>query len=100
MPGFFEALSNRQEPLKKIYTVTVEGKTLEVSHTTKLEVLKIGEENYMINPNKTGDTIILKPKKTVCFPKLSKSAEGILFQDNNPFWAVSQGKGGHTWKTE
>ena len=46
MPGFFEALSNRQEPLKKIYTVTVEGKTLEVSHTKKLEVLKIGEENY------------------------------------------------------
>lgn len=100
MPGFFEALSSRKTSSKKIHTITVEGKTLEVSHTKKLEVLKIGEENYMINTSKTGDTIVLKPKQNVRFTKLSKSIEGMLFQDNNPFWPVSQGKGGHTWKTE
>ena len=88
MPGIFEALK-KYEPYVKKHMVTIQGKKIQVSLDKKLEILKAGEEKYMLQ----GDNIILKPvsKTQRRFPVIKK-----LEQD--PYWIVSDE--GLIWQIE
>ena len=89
------------QEIKKHY-VTIQGKQYQVGLHKKLEIMRNGEENYMIKPAKFGPEIILKPKKTVKaqFPVLKEATKGYVFQDGDIHWPNGVAEGGEAWLME
>ena len=88
MPGIFEALKN-YEPCVKKHTVNIQGKKIEVTLEKKLEILKTGEERYILK----GDTIVLKPVS-----KAQRRFPVIKNLEQDPYWIVSDE--GLIWQIE
>jgi hypothetical protein len=88
MPGFFEAIGKIQPRVKK-YWVTIQGRSIEVSLEKKLEILRAGEDRYMLD----GETVKLKPvtKTKRRFPVLKDL-------DRDPYWIDTEER--YTWQIE
>ncbi len=84
------------QPPKKHF-VTIEGKKIEVSLQKKLEIMKHGEDEYMLNPD-----IVLrpKPKAKTRYSVLKKAEKGYAFQDGDIHWPNAVVEGGETWLIE
>ena len=101
MNELLKALANLPPVKKKIHTVTIQGKTIEVSLEKRLEILKAtnGEDGFILD----GDKIIPKPveKKTKRrLPILKKDKTGGHFHNGDPFWLERIAEEGYTWQTE
>ena len=101
MPGFFEAAEEvwgKEPKKKKIYTVNIQGKEIEVSLEKKLEIMKHGEEAYMMERGK----IVSRPikKNNIKKPVLKKSDKGYKFYHNDPLWVESIVEEGFSWQIE
>jgi hypothetical protein len=101
MPGFFEAAEEvwgKEPEKKKIYTVNIQGKEIEVSLEKSLEIMKHGEEAYMLE----GGKIVRRPIKKNNLRKsvLKKSDKGYKFYDNDPLWVESIVEEGFSWQIE
>jgi len=98
MTEFFNALGNFKPRKRKPDLVTIDGKIMEVSHETMLEIQKSGIEQWMLDSD---GKIVKKPiKKTGrIFNELKKSKEGYVFLDRDPYWPVGFKEGGYTWQT-
>jgi hypothetical protein len=88
MPGFFEAFG-KTKPIVKKHLVTIQGKSIEVSLEKKLEILRTGEDRYMLD----GSIIKLKPvtKTKRPFPVLKDL-------DRDPYWIDTEER--FSWQTE
>ena len=101
MKEFFEALKQLPERKPKKHFVTVEGKQFQVSLEKKLEMMKHGENNYIIKPCKFGPEFVLKPKITKRgYTMLKKSQQGYVFYNNDPYYPKEIVKGGWQWQIE
>ena len=98
MSKVFDVLRNLPPIPEKKHTVKVQGKIIEVTLEKKLEVLKHGEEKYMLNKG----ALALKPvvKAKIRFAKLVKGGKGHNFVDGNPFWIDGDTEEGYTWQTD
>jgi hypothetical protein len=101
MPGFFEAaveVWGKEPEKKKIHTVNIQGKEIEVSLKKSLEIMKHGEEAYMLE----GGKIVPRPikKNDIKRPVLKKSDKGYKFYDNDPLWVESIVEEGFSWQIE
>ena len=101
MPGFFEAAAEvwgKEPEKKKIYTVNIQGKEIEVSLEKSLEIMRLGEELYMLEDGK----IVLRPIKKNNLRKsvLKKSDKGYKFYDDDPLWVESIVEEGFSWQIE
>lgn len=96
MPGFFEAWNNLSPNIKKKHTVTVEGKTVEVTLQSKLEIMRSGEDAW----HWQGDKLVRKPvcKTKKGYPMLMRSDKGYVFHEGNPYWPTGIAQGGYTWQ--
>ena len=98
MSEIFKALAKLPKREPKKHFVTVEGKRIEVSLEKKLEIIKHGEESYMLEDG----NIVLKPtpKLKSKFKKLLASENGYHFVDDDIHWPEKVAEGGRTWQTE
>lgn len=94
MNEFIKALK-QLKVIKKTFTVTIEGQTIEVSLDKKLEIQRVGENNYMLQEG----NIVRKPveKHRNSQLELKKSDHGIVFLDHNPYWPIGNEKEGYKW---
>ncbi len=98
MPGIFEALANLPKRGPKKHFVNIDGVKIEVSLERSLEIMKRGQEYYMLEDGE----IVLKPipKMKSKFRKLLGSNKGYHFVDNDIHWPEEIGEGGKTWQIE
>ena len=98
MPGFFEAMANMPEPRVKKHMVTIQGKEIEVELAKKIEIMRSGEDKYMLE----GDEIIMKPipKTNKKFPVLCTDENGYKFYTGDPYWVQGTIEEGYTWQIE
>ncbi len=101
MPGFFEAAAEvwgKEPEKKKIHTVNIQGKEIAVSLEKRLEIMKHGEELYMLADGK----IVRRPikKNDLRRSVLRKSDRGYKFYDNDPLWVESIVEEGFSWQIE
>ena len=101
MNELLKALANLPPVKKKIHTVTIQGKTIEVSLEKRLEILKAtnGEDGFILD----GDKIILKPVEKKSKRKLAtlkKDKTGCHFYNGDPFWLERIAEEGYTWQIE
>ena len=101
--AFFEAAKQvwGKAPKEKKYTVTIEGKEIEVSLEKNLEIMKHGEEAFMLQDEK----IVRRPikKNNLKKPILKKQLPGKLgykFYDNDPLWVEAVVEEGFSWQIE
>ena len=98
--AFFEAAKQvwSKAPKEKKYTVAIEGKEIEVSLEKSLEIMRCGEEAYMIESGK----IVPRPIKKNNLRKsvLKKSDKGYKFYNNDPLWVESIVEEGFSWQIE
>tara|TARA_B110000902_G_scaffold30243_1_gene32577 strand:+ start:111 stop:431 length:321 start_codon:yes stop_codon:yes gene_type:complete len=101
--AFFEAAKQvwGKAPKEKKYTVTIEGKEIEVSLEKCLEIQQAGEEAFMLQDGK----IMRIPRKTnnLKKPVLKKQLPGkpgYKFYDNDPLWVESIVEEGFSWQIE
>ena len=96
MTKFWEALSSHKQKEKVKHTVTIDQVQYEVSLEKKLEVIRHGEENYMI----VNSEIIKKPRqaKLIKHSLLKRANTGYKFFDNDPHWIESPTEGKYTWQ--
>ena len=101
--AFFEAAKQvwGKAPKEKKYTVTIEGKEIEVSLEKNLEIMKHGEEAFMLQDEK----IVRRPikKNNLKKPILKTQLPGKLgykFYDNDPLWVESVVEEGFSWQIE
>ena len=97
MPGFFEAAANFDPAPKKIHTVNVQGKTVQVSLELKKEIMQVGEDAWQWEGDKIVKKPIPKTKKGYCV--LRRSEKGYVFHKGNPYWPKNIVEGGYTWQT-
>lgn len=83
---------------EKKHFATIQGVEKEVSLQKKLEILKHGEENYMLK----GNDIVLKPKPKLKtqYPILKDVEKGYHFFDNDIHWPNKVSEGGKSWLIE
>jgi hypothetical protein len=62
---------------KKKFFATIQGKEVEVTHKEKLEIIKNGEENYILENGKPQRKVTLESR--ISFPELEKLTA-------DPFW--------------
>ena len=101
MDELLKALDNLPPVKKKIHTVTIQGKTIEVSLEKRLEIMKAtnGEDGFILD----GDKIISKPVEKKGKRKLAtlkKGKTGCHFHNGDPFWLERIAEEGYTWQTE
>lgn len=98
MSEIFKALANLPKREQKKHFVTVDGKQIEVKLEKKLEMLRHGEESYMLDEGQ----IVLKPKPRLKskFRKLLASENGYHFIDDDIHWPEKVAEGGKTWQIE
>jgi len=97
MSEIFKALANLPKRDKKHF-VTVDGSQIEVPLEKKLEMMRHGEDSYMLEQG----NIVLKPtpKLKSKFRKLKVSEKGYHFVDDDIHWPEKVAEGGKTWQTE
>jgi|TARA_R110000803_G_scaffold128592_1_gene196041 hypothetical protein len=100
MTEFFKAFENLAPQKKKVHTVNIQGKEIEVSLEKKLEIMKStgGEDGFILE----GEKIVPKPvvKASRKLPVLRKSDRGYKFYDNDPLWVESIVEEGFAWQIE
>ena len=98
MPGFFEAMANMPVPVVKKHIVTIQGKEIEVELAKKIEIMRSGEDKYMLQNN----TVVLRPspKTNRRFPELRTDENGYNFHEGDPYWVQGTIEEGHTWQIE
>ena len=98
--AFFEAAKQvwSKAPKEKKYTVTIEGKEIEVSLEKSLEIQQAGEEAFMLQDGKIMRIPI--KKNNLRKPVLKKSDKGYKFYDNDPLWVESIVEEGFSWQIE
>jgi hypothetical protein len=96
--AFFEAAKQvwSKAPKEKKYTVTIEGKEIEVSLEKSLEIQQAGEEAFMLQDGK----IMRIPRKTNNLKKPVLKKPGYKFYDNDPLWVESIVEEGFSWQIE
>ena len=96
MPGFFEAAANFKQSPKKIHTVTIQDKTVEVTLERWKEIMLSGEDVWQWE----GDKIVRKPipKVKKGYPVLKRADKGYAFYEGNPYWPIDIVEGGYTWQ--
>ena len=102
MSEIFKALQSLGPRQPKKHFVTIQGKQYQVGLEKKLEIIRNGEENYIIKPAKFGPEILLRPKKKAKtqYPVLSKATKGYVFQDEDIHWPKAIVEGGEAWLIE
>lgn len=100
MPGFYDALNNRNTNLQKKHFVTIQGQNIEVSLEQKLQIQKAGEDAYFCQKGPNGIIVCKKPivPKEQKQTQLVKSDQGTALHENNPFWPTEQGYRKYKWK--
>ena len=100
MPGFFEALEKFKDKAEKKHFVTIEGQSLQVDLSKKLEIQRVGESNYFCQKGPNGAIICRKPNMPPeqRQPQLVESSDGIKFYENNPFWPTTEGDKTFKWQ--
>ena len=98
MSAIFDALDNLPKRQPKKHFVMIDGNKIEVTLEKKLEIMRHGEDKYMVKDSK----VVLKPipKIKSKFRKLIKSEKGYYFVDNDIHWPEKVAEGGKTWQTE
>jgi len=100
MSALIEAFEQYQKKgiVKKTHTVVIQGKTIEVDLAKKLEIMRAGEDKYILN----GNDIELKPKPKTNrkFPELRTDENGYNFYDGDPYWVQGTIEEGYTWQIE
>lgn len=98
MSAIFDALEKFPKRGKKKHFVRINGLDIEVTLQEKLEVIKQGEDRYMIEDGK----LVLKPVPKIKskFKKLVTSEKGYYFLDGDIHWPEKVAEGGKTWQTE
>ena len=100
MPGFFEALRQwRANPTERAKpTVTIDGKTIEVTPKLYQQIILHGEHEYRLSNGK----IVRKPYQGTqkeCLV-LGRSNEGHSLVDGHPYWPNNKTEGGYAWQIE
>ena len=98
MPGFFEAMAGRPEPVVKKHMVTIQGKEIEVDLAKKLEIQQAREDKYMLENNEV--VLRPRPKTNRTFSVLTKNDRGYSFYKGDPYWVQGTAEEGHTWQIE
>ena len=98
MSAIFKALANLPKREPKKHFVTVDGKVIEVALEKKLEMLRHGFDQYMMEDGK----IVLKPVPKIKskFKKLVDVDKGYHFIDDDIHWPEKIDKGGKAWRIE
>ena len=98
MPGFFDALRNLPIQKEKKHFVIIQGQQKEVTLEKKLEIIKNGEENYVVKDN----TIKKKPELKIksIYPVLKNVEKGYHFVDGDIHWPEKIDEGGKAWLIE
>tara|TARA_X000000950_G_C13696864_1_gene570471 strand:- start:390 stop:689 length:300 start_codon:yes stop_codon:yes gene_type:complete len=99
MTAIFEALKNFQPKKVPKPTVTIDGQKIEVDEKMFREIIKHGEDCFILKNGK----IEMKPmtKNMKGYPVLKASSEkGHHMHDGHPYWPDSFKEGGYTWQTE
>ena len=83
---------------KKKHFVTIQDITKEVSLQKKLEIMKHGEQNYML---KEGEIVIKpRPKPKTQYSVLKRAKKGYKFYESDIHWPVDVTEGGEAWVIE
>ena len=98
MSAIFKALANLPKREPKKHFVTVDGKEIEVALEKKLERMRHGFDQYMMEDGK----IVLKPVPKIKskFKKLVDVDKGYHFIDDDIHWPEKIGRGGKAWQIE
>tara|TARA_B100000405_G_scaffold299601_1_gene258146 strand:+ start:20 stop:322 length:303 start_codon:yes stop_codon:yes gene_type:complete len=98
MSAIFKALANLPKREPKKHFVTVDGKEIEVALEKKLEMMRHGFDQYMMEDGK----IVLKPVPKIKskFKKLVDVDKGYHFIDDDIHWPEKIDKGGKAWRIE
>ena len=98
MAAIFKALANLPKREPKKHFVTVDGKEIEVALEKKLEMMRHGFDQYMMEDGK----IVLKPVPKIKskFKKLVDVDKGYHFIDDDIHWPEKIDKGGKAWRIE
>ena len=98
MSAIFKALANLPKREPKKHFVTVDGKEIEVALEKKLEMMRHGFDQYMMEDGK----IVLKPVPKIKskFKKLVDVDKGYHFIYDNIHWPEKIDKGGKAWRIE
>ena len=89
-------------PLPKKHFVSIDGRKIQVPLAKKLEIMKLGEDAYMLKPAKHHPEIVLRPvpKRKTGYTVLRKADKGYAFQDGDIHWPNGVIEGGCTWQRE
>lgn len=98
MSEFLKAFEQLPTPPVKRHFVTVQGKQCEVSLEKKLEVIKNGEENYVIT--KFGIALRMPSRPKTRFTVLKEADNGYKFEQGDIHWPNSVEQNGETWQIE
>ena len=84
-------------PPRKKHFVTIDGKKIEVTLERKQEIMKLGEDAYMLNPD-----IVLRPvpKSKTRYTVLKKADKGYTFEQGDIHWPNGVVEGGEAWLIE
>ena len=98
MDELLKAIKSMPAPKKKIHTVTIQGKTIEVSLEQSLDVQRHGEDAFILQDGK----LARKPieNKHLQSSVLKKDKRGCHFYDDDPFWIEKIDNEGYTWQIE
>jgi len=98
MSEFLKAFQDLQQPREKKHFVTIEGIQFEVSLEKKLEVLKNGEQNYILS--KSGITLRKPAVRKVRYSVLKTADKGYSFERGDIHWPNAVKENGETWQIE
>ena len=101
MNELFKALNQWKPQDPKKHFVTVEGKQYQVGLEKKLEMQRVGEQNYLVKHSKFRPEFVLKPRPNKRgYKMLRKSEAGYNFYDHDPYYPKDHVRGGWQWQTE
>lgn len=98
MSEILKALQDLPWVDEKKHFVNVDGKTVEVSLEKKLEVIKHGEDAWILK----GGEVVLKPKPIIktTYKILKKHDKGYSFLNGDIHWPNEIIEEGYTWQIE
>lgn len=96
-----KALSSMPAVQKKKHYVTVQGKKYAVPLQKKLEMMRHGEEKYVVRDHKDGPVFeIPKPQAKTRYTTLQTAERGYSFEQGDIHWPNAVVDGGATWLIE
>jgi len=102
MSEFLKALQGFPRPTEKKHFVIIQDKQYEVPLQKKLEIMKHGEENYIVKTGEIGTDFVLKPKpkRKTRYSVLQKARKGYSFEQGDIHWPNGIVENGETWLIE